>query len=443
MRAVTVIGAGFAGSEAAWAIAQRGVPARLVEMRPAKMTPAHQTGYCAELVCSNSFKSLSPTSPAGRLKIEMEQLGSLTVPIAKEHAVPAGEALAVDRELFAKAVSEAIARHPNIERIEEETTEVPSDGPTIIATGPLTSDALAQSISQITGQERLHFFDAVSPIVDAASIDYDKVFTSSRYDKGDPGYLNCPMDKEQYEAFVAAIREAERTPLHSFEDTRFFEGCVPLEELADRGLKTLSFGPMKPVGLTDPRTGRRPYAVLQLRPENAQKTMYSLVACQTRLKWGEQKRIFQMAPGLENAEFVRLGVIHRNTYLDSPRLLDATLQLRTRKDLFFAGQLTGVEGYLESAASGIIAGINAARLALGQEPVAPPPETVLGSLLCYISSYDHQPFPPMNASWGLLPHPEPMIKDKGARRAKQLESAISAMDEFARNLNERSKNGHS
>jgi len=380
MPRVTIVGGGFAGVEAAWAAARLGVPVRLYEMRPKRATPAHKTGWLAELVCSNSFKSMLPTTPSGQLKWEMERLGSLVIPTAREFAVPAGEALAVDREAFAKAITARIELHPLIEVVREEVAAIPPARPLIIATGPLTSDALAGEIARLTGKQHLYFYDAVSPIVDASTIDYDRVFFGSRRDKGDPAYINCPFTKAEYERFWEAIVAAECVPLHEFEEPRFFEGCTPLEALAARGKDTLRFGPLKPIGLTDPRTGKRPYAVLQLRPENNERTLYSLVACQTRMKWGEQKRVFRLVPGLENAEFVRYGVVHRNTYLDSPRLLQRTLQFCDDGKLIFAGQLVGVEGYLESAASGIIAGLNAARLALGKPAVAPPRETVLGAL---------------------------------------------------------------
>ncbi|CUU35027.1 MAG: methylenetetrahydrofolate--tRNA-(uracil(54)-C(5))-methyltransferase (FADH(2)-oxidizing) TrmFO [Fimbriimonadales bacterium] len=434
MSRVTVIGGGFAGVEAAWAAARMGVPVRLYEMRPRKSTPAHKTGWLAELVCSNSFKSLLPTTPSGQLKWEMERLGSLVIPTAREFAVPAGEALAVDREPFAQAITARIELHPLIEVVREEVTEIPPDRPLIIATGPLTSDALAQEIARLTGSKHLYFYDAVSPIVDASTINYERVFFGSRREKGDPAYINCPFTKEEYERFWEALVNAEQVPLHDFEEPKFFEGCVPLEELAKRGKDTLRFGPLKPVGLIDPRTGKRPYAVLQLRPENNERTLYSLVACQTRLKWGEQKRVFRMVPGLEQAEFVRYGVVHRNTYLDSPRLLRPTLQYCEDSRLFFAGQLVGVEGYIESAAAGIIAGINAARLAQGKPAVAPPPETVIGSLLHYISTYPHPDFPPMNANWGLLPEPPDAPKDREARRALKLQRAREAMEAFAKQL---------
>jgi len=434
MPRVTIVGGGFAGVEAAWAAARLGVPVRLYEMRPKRSTPAHKTGWLAELVCSNSFKSMLPTTPSGQLKWEMERLGSLVIPTAREFAVPAGEALAVDREAFAKAITARIELHPLIEVVREEVASLPPDRPLTIATGPLTSDALASEIARLTGKQHLYFYDAVSPIVDASTIDYDKVFLGSRREKGDPAYINCPFTKDEYERFWEAIASAECAPLHEFEEPRFFEGCTPLEELAARGKDTLRFGPLKPVGLIDPRTGRRPYAVLQLRPENNERTLYSLVACQTRMKWGEQKRVFRLVPGLENAEFVRYGVVHRNTYLDSPRLLQRTLQFCDDGKLLFAGQLVGVEGYIESAASGIIAGLNAARIALGKPAVAPPRETVIGSLLHYISAYPHPDFPPMNANWGLLPDPDDAPKERELRRQLKLQRARDAMERFAQAL---------
>ncbi len=432
MAHVTVVGGGFAGVEAAWAAARQGVRVRLYEMRPQKMTPAHKTGWLAELVCSNSFKSMLPTTPSGQLKWEMEQLGSIVIPTAREFAVPAGEALAVEREPFAQAITARLESHPLIEIIREEVTTIPHDRPLIIATGPLTSEPLADAIARLTGRKHLYFYDAVAPIVDASTIDYERVFFGSRREKGDPAYINCPFTREEYERFWEALVSAERAPLHDFEQPRFFEGCVPIEELAERGKDTLRFGPLKPVGLIDPRTGKRPYAVLQLRPENNERTLYSLVACQTRLKWGEQKRVFRLVPGLENAEFVRYGVVHRNTYLDSPRLLMPTLQFREDTRLFFAGQLVGVEGYIESAASGIIAGLNAARLLKGKPPLTPPREMVIGSLLHYIATYPHPDFPPMNANWGLLPEPDDAPRDREQRRALKLERARVATEVFVR-----------
>ena len=373
---VTIIGAGMAGSEAAWQAAQRGAKVRLIEMRPVKMSPAHQSDKAAEIVCSNSFKSNLMTSASGLLKAEMRRLDSLIVGSADATAVPAGEALAVDREAFSERVTERLEAHPNITFVREEAADIPADGPVVIASGPLTSDSLAAKIGELTGRYDLYFYDAVAPIVDASTIDYSKIFRASRYgknsegtDEDDAAYLNCPFDlKSDFLAFAEEIANAEKAPIHDFEDIKYFEACLPVEELARRGAKTLAFGPLKPVGLIDPATGRRPYAVVQLRQENKAATLYNLVGFQTRLKWGEQKRIFRMIPGLENAEFVRFGVMHRNTYIHSPSLLDATLQLRKEPRILFAGQIVGVEGYLESAAMGLIAGINAARLAHGAPP---------------------------------------------------------------------------
>lgn len=436
---VTVIGAGMAGSEAAWQAAHRGAKVRLIEMRPVKMTPAHQTDRAAEIVCSNSFKSNLLTNAAGLLKEEMRRLGSLIVGCADQTSVPAGEALAVDRDAFSEMVTARLSAHPNIEVVRDEATELPETGPVVIASGPLTSDALAAKIGELTGRYDLYFYDAVAPIVDASTINYEKVFRASRYGKGaeagsddDAAYLNCPFEKDEYLAFHDELQKAEKAPLHSFEDIKYFEACLPVEELAARGPKTLAFGPLKPVGLTDPQTGRRPYAVVQLRQENRAATLYNLVGFQTRLKWGEQKRIFRMIPGLENAEFVRFGVMHRNTYIHSPSLLEPTLSLRKDPRIRFAGQIVGVEGYLESAAMGLIAGINAARTTRGDEPVVFPGETALGSLTTYVSAYEGKHFAPMNACWGLLPPLEgPSVRDKRERGAKMAERALSAFDDFA------------
>lgn len=439
---VTVIGAGMAGSEAAWQAANRGAKVRLMEMRPAKMTPAHHTDRAAEIVCSNSFKSNLLTNASGLLKEEMRRLGSLIVGCADATAVPAGEALAVDRDAFSDRVTERLASHPNIEFVRAEATDLPDDGPVIIASGPLTSDALAVKIADLTGRYDLYFYDAVAPIVDASTIDYAKVFRASRYGKesgadvqgedDSAAYLNCPFEKDEFLAFHAAVVEAEKAPLHDFEDVRYFEACLPIEELASRGPKTLAFGPMKPVGLTDPRTGRRPYAVVQLRQENRAGTLYNLVGFQTRLKWGEQKRIFRMIPGLENAEFVRFGVMHRNTYIHSPSLLQPTLQMRERPNVLFAGQMVGVEGYLESAAMGLIAGLNAARTVQQAAPLVFPDETVLGSLTRYVSAYEGKHFAPMNSCWGILPPLEgARIKDKRERGRHMAERGLAAFDAFA------------
>jgi methylenetetrahydrofolate--tRNA-(uracil-5-)-methyltransferase len=431
----------MAGSEAAWQAAERGARVRLVEMRPVKMSPAHQTDRAAEIVCSNSFKSNLLTNASGVLKEEMRRLGSVIVGSADATAVPAGEALAVDREAFSDHVTERLAAHPNITLVREEATDLPDDGPVIIASGPLTSDALAARIGALTGRYDLYFYDAVAPIVDASTIDYSKVFRASRYGKTAEGgtseeddsaaYLNCPMEKDEYLAFHAELVKAEKAPIHDFEDIKFFEACLPVEELAARGPKTLAFGPLKPVGLVDPRTGRRPYAVIQLRQENKAATLYNLVGFQTRLKWGEQKRILRMIPGLENAEFVRFGVMHRNTYIHSPSLLAPTLQMREHPRILFAGQIVGVEGYLESAAMGLVAGINAARLARGEEPAVWPEETILGSLTKYVSAYEGKHFAPMNSCWGLLPPLDgARVRDKRERGGKMGERALAAFDVF-------------
>lgn len=431
---VTIIGGGFAGSEAAWAAAQAGVRVRLFEMRPARQTPVHQTPYLAEPVCSNSFKSNLITAASGLLKWEMRQFGSLVLECAEETALPAGEALAVDRELFAQAVTRRLEAHPFVEIVREEVTDIPDSRPLIIATGPLTSDALAQAIGRLTGTQRLYFYDAVSPIVDALTLNMERIFVTSRYGKGDAAYLNCPMSREQYEAFIDALLSAETVPPHDFEEPRYFEGCLPIEEIASRGRYALRFSRFKPVGLIDPRTGKRPYAVVQLRQENLQGTLYGLVGCQTRMKWGEQKRVFRLIPGLENAEFVRYGVMHRNTYIHSPTLLEPTLQLRDAPDVFFAGQITGVEGYIESAMCGIVAGLNAARLIRGLPPLTLPPETMMGALLDYISHYTGKDFQPMNANFGLLPEPELPVRDRWQRIMAKVERAQRSLQRFLQEL---------
>jgi len=441
---VTVVGAGFAGVEAAWALAERGVRVRLFEMRPAQTTPAHTTAWYAELVCSNSLKSKSPDSPAGLLKEEMAALGSLVVATALEHEVPGGQALAVDREAFGRAVTEKLQSHPLVETVcREWTPEDLSEGPTILATGPLSTDPVSQWLAGVTSRRHLHFYDAVSPTVDASTIDREIAFAQSRYDKGGDDYLNCPFDRAQYESFVRELVAAERVPLHAFEaggvrpnengtDTgavekiAYFSGCMPIEVIAERGERSLAFGNFKPVGLTDPRTGRRPYAALQLRPENREKTLYSLVACQNRLRFGEQKRVFSMVPGLERAEFVRYGVIHRNTYLDAPRVLTPWLELTGHPSVFVAGQLTGVEGYVESAAMGIWAGLAVASRVQGGHMAPPPRPTALGSLLSHLSDDTERDFAPMNVNWGLLPEPGAPVKDKGVKRAQKLAAARDA-----------------
>lgn len=445
MGSITVIGGGLAGVEAAWAAAQRGVSVTLYEMRPVQMTGAHKTEGLAELVCSNSFKSKSPASPAGQLKWEMEALGSLILPCAFAHEVPGGEALAIDRQLFSNEVTARIESHPLI-RVERRPVEpgqmdqLLSQGPVIMATGPLTTKPLATWLASVTGSESLYFYDAVSPTVDASTIDHEIVFAQSRYDKGGDDYLNCPFDKESYEAFVDALVSAERAAPHgmeldseeSLEKIKYFAGCTPIEAIAEKGVKSLAFGNFKPVGLTDPRTGRRPYAALQLRPENRDKSLYSLVACQNRLKWNEQKRVFRMVPGLESAEFVRFGVIHRNTFINSPQALTSHLELRNQSSLYAAGQITGVEGYVESAAMGILAGIFAAAMTKGQEVEDLPRSSALGSLISHLQDDTPREFAPMNINWGLFPANE--IKDKGASRALKLENARKSLEAWANEL---------
>lgn len=430
---ITVIGAGLAGSEAAWQAARRGVRVRLYEMRPVRKTAVHVTGHFAELVCSNSLRGASLENAVGLLKEEMRRLGSLIMAQADAHAVPAGGALAVDREGFSAGVTAALESHPLVTVIREEVPAIPPDGIVVVATGPLTSPAMSQSILQFTGEKYLSFYDAASPIVTYESIDHSKVYRASRYGKGEGDeYLNCPLTREEYEAFWQALVTAEVAMPHNPEDeeVRFFEGCLPVEEMARRGRDTLRFGPMKPVGLPDPRTGKEPYAVVQLRQDNAAATLYNMVGFQTSLKWGEQQRVFRMIPGLERAEFVRYGVIHRNTYIKSPRVLLPTLQTRARRDLFFAGQLTGVEGYVESAAGGLVAGINAARLALGLEPVVFPPETAIGALMRYITSADPDTFQPMNITFGLMPPLDRPVRDKRARARALAERALARLAAF-------------
>jgi len=433
---VTVVGAGLAGCEAAYQIARRGIPVTLYEMKPTQKTPAHSSSLFAELVCSNSLRSAQLTNAAGLLKEELRRCSSLIMEAADKSLVPAGAALAVDREIFSAYITEKIRSHPLIEVIESEITEIPVNGIRIIASGPLTSPALADEIVKYFGKNGLSFFDAAAPIVDAATINYEVAFAQSRYDKGDADYLNCPMDKEQYLAFYEALLHAETAELHDFDkesqkELTVFEGCMPVEVMASRGIDTLRYGPMKPVGLTDPRTGREPYACVQLRTENADKTMYNLVGFQTHLKIGEQKRVFGMIPGLENAEFFRYGVMHRNTYLNSPELLTDTYAVRKDPTLFFAGQMTGVEGYIESAGSGLVAGINAAACALGREPIVFPDSTVLGSMAKYVSCGSTGKFQPMNANFGIIrPLGRKVKGGKSARNQALSERALSELDEF-------------
>ncbi|GGI94834.1 methylenetetrahydrofolate--tRNA-(uracil-5-)-methyltransferase TrmFO [Alicyclobacillus cellulosilyticus] len=424
MKQVTVIGAGLAGSEAAWQVANRGVPVVLYEMRPVRSTPAHHTAWFAELVCTNSLRSAAITNAVGLLKEEMRRLNSVIMRAADANAVPAGGALAVDREGFSQTVTRLVSAHPLIEVRREEVTRLPDTGPVIVATGPLTSPSLSESIRQFIGQDYLYFFDAAAPIVVRESINMDKVYIASRYQKGEAAYINCPMTESEFYDFYQALVTAETAPLHDFEEERYFEGCMPIEVMAKRGPKTLLFGPLKPVGLEDPRTGKRPFAVVQLRQDNAAATLFNMVGFQTHLKWGEQKRVFRMIPGLEEAEFVRYGVMHRNTYINSPAVLEPTYQTRQRPDLFFAGQITGVEGYVESAAAGLVAGINAARLAQGRPPVVFPPTTAIGSLAHYITHTDKDNFQPMNATFGLFPPLPEVIRDKRVRYERLAERAL-------------------
>lgn len=427
---VLVVGAGLAGSEAAWQVASRGVRVRLFEMRPAKMTEAHTTDLFAELVCSNSLKAKSLETGPGLLKEELRRLGSLLLHVAARAEVPAGQALAVDRERFAKTITETLVSHPNIEVVREEVKEIPPDPIVIIATGPLTSQPLARDLFKLTGENYLFFYDAIAPIVDADTIDYDKAFFASRYGKGgEDDYLNCPLTEEEYRAFEEVLVNAE-VSLHADVDPKeLFEGCLPIEVLARRGQDALRFGPMKPVGLVDPRTGCQPYAVVQLRPENLERTMYNLVGFQTSLKYGEQERVFRMIPALARAEFLRYGQVHRNTYINAPVLLLPTFQSRARPGLFFAGQITGVEGYVPSTGSGLLAGLNAARLALGQEPVVLPRETMLGALAHYITHAIPDHFQPMNANFGILP-PAPDNVPKKQKRTAMVERALQALEAF-------------
>jgi len=430
MKRITVIGAGLAGSEAAWQIGKRGTKVTLFEMRPAKKPPAHHTDLFAELVCSNSLRAGSPENAAGLLKEEMRRLNSVIMKCADKTSVPAGGALAVDRTEFARSVTELVSGHPNIEVIREEVTEIDGQNPVVIATGPLTSEAMSESIGKLTGCEYLYFYDAAAPIVTYESIDHNKVFRASRYDRGEAAYLNCPMTKEEYDAFYHELVNARRVPLKEFEKEIFFEGCMPVEEMASRGYKTLLFGPLKPVGLTVPGSGQRPYAVAQLRQDNINGSLYNMVGFQTHLEWGEQKRVFRMIPGLEKAEFVRFGVMHRNTFINSPQIINPTLQFKGNKNIFFAGQLTGVEGYVESAATGLVAGINAARMAAGKETVVFPGETAHGALCRYITTADPGNFQPMNINFGLLPPSEERIKDKKLKNRMLAERALSALEEF-------------
>ncbi len=429
MEKVTVIGAGLAGCEAAAKLSSLGFRVVLREMKPEKYSPAHKSENFAELVCSNSLKAMRLESAAGLLKEEMRRLGSLVMEAAEKTSVAAGGALAVDRDLFSEYITDKIRSDPNIEVVTGEVTELPESGAVIVATGPLTSDALAENLRERFGGT-LSFYDAVAPIITADSLDWDRVFLGARYDRGDADYVNCPMERDEYDAFYDALVSAERAPLHEFDnaDPKVYEGCMPVEIMASRGRDTLRFGPLRPVGLSDPKTGRRPWANVQLRRENAAGTLYNLVGFQTNLKFGEQKRVFSMIPGLENAEFVRYGVMHRDTFMDSPRLLDRNLSLKSEPRLFFAGQFTGVEGYTESAATGILAGINAARYLSGEAPLILPETTMLGALVGYITDESVSNFQPMGANMGILPPLENKIRHKDERYAALAQRATAALE---------------
>ncbi|NMA64099.1 MAG: methylenetetrahydrofolate--tRNA-(uracil(54)-C(5))-methyltransferase (FADH(2)-oxidizing) TrmFO, partial [Syntrophomonadaceae bacterium] len=426
---VMVIGGGLAGCEAAYHLAEQGIRVRLAEMRPVKMTPVHQTGCLAELVCSNSLKSQDLGTAQGLLKAEMRELGSLLLQCAETARVPAGSALAVDRELFSTRVTDVIRSHPLIKVVNQEVKALPVSDIAVVATGPLTSESLALAISDVTGEEHLFFYDAVAPIVTAESLNMDKVFRASRYGKGGDDYLNCPFTRDEYERFYAALVEADIHEGHPVDRNLFFESCMPIEVMARRGIESLRFGPMRPVGLASP-TGDKSYAVLQLRQEDQNGTLYSLVGFQTRLRWREQERVFRLIPGLENADFVRYGVMHRNTYINSPRLLEATLQFKVSPNLFFGGQITGCEGYMESAATGILAGINAARMVRGEPLLALPDTTLLGALTLHISSAPGGNFQPMNANFGLLPPLEKKIKIKKARYQAYSQRSLTELKGF-------------
>jgi methylenetetrahydrofolate--tRNA-(uracil-5-)-methyltransferase len=429
---IVVIGGGLAGSEAAWQAAERGLDVTLCEMRPGRMTPAHRTGRLAELICSNSLGSNLQDRAPGLLKAELRRLGSLILACADATTVPAGGALAVDREAFSQMVTDRIAAHPRIALHREEAIAIPQSQLTIVATGPLTSEALAAKIAALTGSDRLSFYDAMAPIVAADSVDMSLAFRASRYGRGGGDYLNCPMTQGEYERFVAELKAAETIPLRGFEsqDRRFFEACLPVEVLARRGDRALAFGPMKPVGLTDPRTGRRPYAVVQLRQDNRAASLYNMVGFQTNLRWREQERVFRLIPGLERAEFVRFGQMHRNTFINSPSLLRPTLQFRERDDLLFAGQITGTEGYVGSVASGFVAGLNAARLATARSPICFPLATMIGALCAYVCNAAPESFQPMKANYGLVPALEPPVRNKRERYAAYARRALAELERF-------------
>ena len=432
-QAITIVGAGLAGSECAWQLARRGHPVRLFEMRPGVKTAAHQTERCAELVCSNSFRSDNPRNAVGLLKREMELLDSLVIRCARAAAVPAGDALAMDRDEFSRLVSEAIASRPEIDLVREEVTRIPEEDYAVLATGPLTSDALDRAIGELLGTEDLYFYDSMAPIVAAASLDFSKMYPLSRYGKGSgEDYWNCPLGKEEYEGFVADLLSAEIVPVKDFEKGIYFEGCLPVEVMAERGVETLRHGPMKPMGLPDPRTGRIPYAVVQLRQDDLAKEHYNLVGFQTKLKVGEQQRVFRKIPGLENATFVRYGMLHRNTYIHAPAHLDRFWRMRREPRIFFAGQITGVEGYVESAATGLAVGITIAQLREGREPVPVPYTTAIGSLARHCSERPAmKTFEPMNVTFGLIEDTSHSpIRDKAVRRQQMVDRALAAIAEW-------------
>jgi methylenetetrahydrofolate--tRNA-(uracil-5-)-methyltransferase len=434
---ITIVGGGLAGSEAAWQAAERGVRVTLYEMRPEVNTPAHRTANLAEIVCSNSLKSDEPGTAPFLLKEELRRAGSLLMKVASKTAVPAGTALAVDREKFSEEVTRAVSGHPNIRQLREEARRIPEHGPVIIATGPLTSPALSESIANLTKTEHLYFFDAISPVVDADSIDYNTVFRGARYGKGGDDYINCPLNSEEYERFYEALISADSVPLHEFERTSYFEACLPIEEMARRGRDTLRYGPMKPTGLVDPRTGKQPYAAVQLRQENLLADTYNLVGFQNHLKYGAQQAVLRMIPGLGKAEFVRFGQIHRNTFICGPAILDNTLRMREHRSVLFAGQISGVEGYIEAMATGLMAGVHAANIARGVEPRPAPRRTAMGSLVHYISEAPAKNFQPMNITFALLPSLEEgerqRLKRKADRRRRQVELALNDFEEWRKN----------
>ncbi|GMA99774.1 FADH(2)-oxidizing methylenetetrahydrofolate--tRNA-(uracil(54)-C(5))-methyltransferase TrmFO [Pelosinus sp. IPA-1] len=434
MSKVTIIGAGLAGSEAAWQVAEAGFDVELLEMRPQVMSPAHHTDQFAELVCSNSLRGAAIENAVGLLKEEMRQLNSLIMKAADDSKLPAGGALAVDRDAFSKFITKTLSNHPRVKVVKGEVTEIPQAAPLIIASGPLTSPNLSEAIGRITGNDYLYFYDAAAPILVGESLNMEKIYRASRYGKGDDDYLNCPMTKAEYEYFWQELTNAETTPVKSFEKAIFFEGCMPVEEMASRGIDTLRFGPLKPVGLEHPVTGELPYAVIQLRQDNFAATLYNIVGFQTHLKWPEQERVFRLIPGLEKAEFVRLGVMHRNTFINSPKVLSSTMQMTSNENIFFAGQITGVEGYVESAASGLVAGINAGRLLAGKKPLIFPTETAHGALCQYITNASSKHFQPMNINFGLLPPWEERIRDKKIKNGLIAQRSLEALKQFKEKL---------